>query len=194
MDINDDLDEIDGGEAAAAPFGNLKGGVLNLIRTTQRNYINLTNIADNKANILISINSIMLTVLIPITLANLNIIVSEHLYIPLVLFAITGLLTIVYAAKVLSPFSNKKAKLKYKDSDRSPFFFVDYADLSLDQYKELFETTIASKEKTNDIIVSDLYHFGINLAIKYNFVSIAYQIFNKGMVITFATFIIILLF
>ena len=42
----------------------LSRNVLNMIRTTMRNNIELTHIADNKANIMISVNSIILSILI----------------------------------------------------------------------------------------------------------------------------------
>ena len=54
---------------------------LNIIRTTSRNNVELVNIADNKANILLSINGIMFTALIPMLFSYQEIIVSEHLYI-----------------------------------------------------------------------------------------------------------------
>ena len=50
---------------------------INIIRTMQRNNIDLKHIADNKANILLSLNALMITVLIPIILSNLEIIIDE---------------------------------------------------------------------------------------------------------------------
>ena len=40
---------------------NLEKGLLNIIRTTMRNNIVLTHIADNKANVLLSLNALMIT-------------------------------------------------------------------------------------------------------------------------------------
>ena len=52
---------------------------VNIIRTTQRNNIELTHIADNKANVLLSLNAIMITFLIPLILSNVNIILEKFI-------------------------------------------------------------------------------------------------------------------
>ena len=56
---------------------------LNIIRTTLRNNIELTNIADNKANVLLSLNALMITLLLPLIIPNLALIKELHLYVPL---------------------------------------------------------------------------------------------------------------
>jgi hypothetical protein len=66
MESNEDFGEKDIKNVDDTYSGNIKGNILSLIRTTQRNYIDLTTIADNKAHILISINSLMLTILLPL--------------------------------------------------------------------------------------------------------------------------------
>jgi hypothetical protein len=196
MSKNEDFEDMDSDNDEGQQTANIKGNILSLIRTTQRNYINLTNIADNKAHILISINSLMLTILIPIILANYQMILDLKLYIPLGVFALTCLFTIIFSAMVLIPFSGNKqsSEIVQKKTKRSPFFFTNYADLSLDEYKLLFQETLANKDSTNQVIISDLYYFGLNLASKYNLVKRAYKIFNIGMVLSFAGFLLTLLF
>ena len=54
---------------------------INIIRTTQRNNIDLTAIADNKANVLLSLNAIIIAALIPIVIANVDIVFEELLII-----------------------------------------------------------------------------------------------------------------
>ena len=43
---------------------------VNIIRTAMRNNIELTNIADNKASVLLSINTLIITLLVPVALIN----------------------------------------------------------------------------------------------------------------------------
>ncbi len=195
MSNQEDIEDDDSDVIEESSTFNIKGNIISLIRTTQRNYIDLTNIADNKAHILISINSLMLTVLIPIILANYQIIIEMKFYFPLTLFALTCLFTIIFSALVLTPFSGNKqtSEIEKKKAKRSPFFFTNYADLSLDEYRSLFQKTLASKEAINQIIVSDLYYFGINLASKYNLVKRAYKVFNFGMIFSFVGFILTIL-
>lgn len=190
----DNFDELGFINDEDPPLG-MKGNILNLVRTTQRNYINLTNIADNKAHILISINSLMLTILVPILLSNYGIILEMKLSLPMGIFALTCLLTIVFSIKVLTPFNGKKNK-STKDAKalKSPFFFSNYADLTLDEYKQLFNETTSSKNITNQVIIGDLYYFGINLDSKYKLVIVAYNVFYIGMILSFVTFTWALIF
>ncbi len=192
MSNKDDFEDDDSDIQDETSTFNIKGNIISLIRTTQRNYIDLTNIADNKAHILISINSLMLTVLIPIILANYQIIIEKHFYFPLTFFAFTCLFTIIFSAMVLTPFSGNKQKseIAKKTTKRSPFFFTNYADLTIDEYRSLFQKTLSSKDAVNQIIVSDLYYFGINLASKYKLVKRAYKVFNTGMILSFISFIL----
>ncbi len=103
--------------------------VLNMIRTTQRNNMELKAIADNKANILISINALMITFLIPNVLTNIALIIQNYYYVPLVFLTATCLLTIVLSAMVLMPFSifGKSVRNLTQKHDKSPFFFADFA-------------------------------------------------------------------
>ena len=81
----------------------IRKDTLTIIRTTYRNNIELTNIADNKANILLSLNALMITFLIPIVLSNLDLIVERNIAIPLGTLAITCLVTIILAATATRP-------------------------------------------------------------------------------------------
>jgi len=82
-------------------------GVESMFRVTARNQINLSSIADNKANILISINSIVLTVLLSIGIGK----ISDYpvITLPTIVFIITCLSTIVFAILSTRPkFSSGK--------------------------------------------------------------------------------------
>ena len=56
-----------------------------LLRTTLRNNTDFTNIADNKANVLLSLNALMLTFFVPLILPNIDLVREYRLTIPLVL-------------------------------------------------------------------------------------------------------------
>lgn len=192
MDIDPDAITQELKSEMNTPSFEIKGYMYNLIRTTQRNYINLTSIADNKANILISINSLMLTILIPIILTNLQIITDMKMYIPIGGLAFTCLVTIIISALVLTPFKGdyKANKNPVESGDKSPFFFTNVSDLSLDQFTDQFERLINDKELTSKLVVADLYNFGKVLEHKYDQIKTAYKVFNLGLLISFLLFIV----
>ena len=170
-----------------------KDGIINLIRTTQRNYIDLTNIADNKANILISINSLMLTVLIPIVFSNYDFIVKYQLFIPIILLSITFLSTIVCASLVITPFNTSrknKNKITEQTELKSPFFFNNYADKSFEEYVQQLKDSTQQKHIVSRVLAYDLYEFGLNLSSKYKMIKVTYKLFYTGMIISFAILII----
>jgi hypothetical protein len=173
----------------------IKGGLLGYIRTLNRNHVDLTSIADNKANILISINSIMLTILIPIVLANYDIIEEKNLFPPLILFGTTCVVTIYIAAQVLTPFTGKRVKV-FKEfyNQKSPFFFKSYETLDFEQYLDLFKATTSDKKRLSRIILKDFYFFGIILESKYKLVRQAYRLFKLGIVLSFISFILLNIF
>ena len=105
----------------------LSSKTINIIRTTQRNNIDLTAIADNKANVLLSLNAIMITCLVPMVFAYIEVVLQEQLYIPLLILAANCFTTIYLAAQVLKPNDFDKFKLSINNESRlSPFFFGNF--------------------------------------------------------------------
>jgi len=98
--------------------------LLNIIRTTMRNNIKLTHIADNKANVLLSLNALMITFLVPFTIPYFEIIKAYKLGFPILILILTCFIVIYISVLVLKPgkfFENQKEIQKGKSV--SPFFF-----------------------------------------------------------------------
>ncbi len=168
---------------------------LNIIRTTSRNNVELVNIADNKANILLSINGIMFTALIPMLFSYQEIIVSEHLYIPLIVLASTLVMTIILCSTVLRPTDlnsmniEKQAGMKY-----SPFFFENFHNIDSVDYIPFVKESLKDKDQLIEYILQDHYLVGRNLGRKYVLMKKAFQTFVAGVAISIALTIIVLAF
>jgi len=172
----------------------LNKNVLNLIRTTQRNNIDLKNIADNKANILMSINALMITFLIPIVFANIGVIMDRYLYLPLALLTGTCIITLTISAIVLRPFSSnnrfKPSALNVKTI--SPFFFENSGEYTEDEFHDYLIQVSENDEKVLKYAVSDLYYFSNVLAIKYKQIRWAYMVFIFGLFASLVVLVILL--
>jgi hypothetical protein len=96
----------------------------NIIRTIQRNNVQLILISDNKAAILLSLNAIMLTLLIPNAMSNMDLILENLLYVPLLILAGTSFCTVCISSFVLIPpkFHNMK-NINGNHHTKNPFFF-----------------------------------------------------------------------
>ena len=113
--------------------GKVAKEILNVIRTTSRNNIDLTQLADNKANVLLSLSSITLTFLIPSVFAYINVIRQYHLGIPLVILVITCFVTIYICAIVLKPGKFDTYIDETQLKQRSPFSFASFYRMDIEQ-------------------------------------------------------------
>ncbi len=155
--------------------------VLNIIRTTMRNNIELTNIADNKANVLLGINALMLTFLVPLLIPHTDVIKHYHLTVPLSILVGTGFITIYLSVLVLKPgkfFVNSKAM---KKGDRvSPFFFGNFYKMNKQEYKAYVDKAVEESASVKDHLTDDLHYIGSRLGRKMELIRVAFNIFMIG--------------
>lgn len=168
--------------------------VINVIRTTQRNNIELTNIADNKANMLLSLNGIMISIAVPLILSNSNNLLGNYLYIPAVIMAITCFATMYISAMVLRPsnFENFRDSLKDKET-ASPFFFGNYFRMKPEEFFLDIEQKLEDTANLRDYMAQDLFFVGKRLGYKMQWVRTAFTLFIGGIFFTLLTTAILLL-
>ena len=173
----------------------LNRNAMNMIRTTQRNNIDLKHIADNKANILMSINALMITFLIPIVFANFALIIEKLFYIPLIILAISCVITLIIAAIVLRPFStnNRFRDANLNAENRSPFFFENSNDYTKQEYHDYFVEVVEDDKRVMKYAVQDLHYFSRILAVKYQQIRWAYMVFIIGLLLSLASFALVLM-
>ncbi len=161
-----------------------------MLKTTLRNNINLTSIADGKANIMLSINAIILTVAIP--LISTYIPSYNYLIIPTVVLLLTSLLSITYATLATRPVKTKgSTNLSEISSGKTNlFFFGNYHSMNIDDFKKGLKETFASQEILDSSVMNDLYWLGVALGMKFNRLRICYAVFLAGMVLTVLAFVI----
>lgn len=171
-----------------------------LFRVTFRNQINHIQIADNKANMIITINSLIISVMIG--LSGYGSIASGHIFnklniiIPVTLIILTCLLSVVFAIqaarpKIIKAKSHQPTNHKTKSS---LVFFGTISDKTLNDYMNEMDELIKSKESIYHTMVLDIYNQGKVLNRKYTLLSVAYQIFMYGFVFSVLTFLVIFLF
>lgn len=169
-------------------------GIQTFFRTNYRNHINLSAIADNKANIMISVNAILISVLITF-LSYRNI--GENtpqILLPVVIFLVTGLASLIFAVLSARP---KVTMLNRPGSPpeevrRNVIFFGNFATLGLGQFEEAMDELFNDNELLYGNMVRDLYHLGKVLEKKYRYLSISYNVFMVGFIATVGTFLIAL--
>ena len=156
--------------------------IVNIIRTTQRNNIELTHIADNKANVLLSLNALMITFLLPLVVAHTDVILEEQLYIPLVILSLTCFVTIYICTIVLKPSHLKNFRDNESLNGRfSPFFFGNFYNMEPQEFFSYIKDTASRPDDVRSHLAEDLYYIGRRLAFKMNFIRWAFTIFTLGL-------------
>jgi F0F1-type ATP synthase assembly protein I len=164
-------------------------------RANYRNHINLSAIADNKANIMISVNSILISVLISmLTYRNISE-TNPMVLLPVIIFLVTGLASLIFAVLSARP---KVTMLNYPGADkahlkRNIIFFGNFVHLDLEEYEEAMDALFRDDELLYGNMTRDLYYLGKVLDKKYRYLSISYNIFMVGFVATVSTFLFALL-
>ena len=177
LDIEKEIEEV----LKTKKEKNFSKGVLNIIRTTLRNNIELTGIADNKANVLLSLNAVMLTFMVPLFIPNLDIIDKYHLVYPIVLLILTCLVTIYISALVLRPgkFNQGQSTLE-KGKYVSPFFFGNFYTMNQSEFTDYVQDALSHGNLVNRHVIEDLHYIGSRLGVKMSMIRKAFAIFLIG--------------
>lgn len=156
--------------------------IVNILRTTQRNNIELTHIADNKANVLLSLNALMITFLLPLVVAHTEVILEEQLYVPLVVLAVTCFVTIYICTIVLKPSHLNNFRDNASGNGRfSPFFFGNFYKMEPQEFFSYIRETASRPDEVRSHLTEDLYYVGRRLAFKMNYIRRAFSIFISGL-------------
>ena len=167
---------------------------LNHIRTTSRNNIERIKIADQKASVLMSLNAIMITILIPAIIANLDRIIADYYFIPLTIIAITCTLTLYLSSKSLQPISLDYDKTIYSDNpDPSPFFFGNFYKMKPEQFRDYYQKSLETNDSVAEYVLQDIFHIGRIVARKYQMIRRAYMIFLNGLFLVILICIVLIL-
>jgi len=163
-------------------------GVETMFRNTARTQINLSAIADNKSNILITVNSLLISVIITFLIRKYY--EMPHLIIPSIIFLLTCLSSMIFAILAARP---KVAYSEYTRDDIkkkrvSLLFFGDFFNMTIDDYEWGIEELMKDSKNLYRSMILHQYQLGKVLAIKYKLIRIAYSIFLYGFILTTLSF------
>ncbi|MGK7395878.1 MAG: Pycsar system effector family protein [Candidatus Cyclobacteriaceae bacterium M3_2C_046] len=173
-------------------------GIETMYRSTYRNHINLSSIADNKANMMISINTIIMSVIITVigsgfTFTGQDFIEHLRFSVPIVILLLTCLVSVIYAVFSARPSVTSKEvdKEKIRKKQTSILFFGNFTHLPLQEYLEDMNQLMRNGEMLYDNMSIDIYFLGQVLTKKYNLLRVSYNIFMIGLSISVIAFVII---
>lgn len=168
-------------------------GVETMYRVALRNHNQLSKIADNKANIMLSITSIMLSLI----LSSLATKIDSHprLLIPTLMIITTNLVTMIFSILATRPkvSSSEYSREGFLKNKINILFFGNFYKIPLDEFEWGMRQLMKDKDLLYGSLSKDLYFLGIVLAKKYKFLQYAYSIFMGGLIISVFAFVLALI-
>ncbi|MFT4536145.1 MAG: hypothetical protein ACJA1A_001426 [Saprospiraceae bacterium] len=140
---------------------------MTMFKTASRNHIDLINIADKKAGIMISINAILMTVMIPI-LGSYIIDVSRFVKPSSILILTCGAAVILATMATRPQLSDEEIDKDDKfQGEKSLFYFGNFFEMRKEDYRQAVKDVIVRDITLENSIINDLYDMGAILGIKY---------------------------
>jgi len=161
-----------------------------MFRNTMRTHVSFSSMADTKANIMISVNTLILTIIVSIMIRKLD--TNPQLIIPTAMLTLTSLVTLVYAILVTRPkvTSGRFTTQEIKEKKVNLLFFGNFFNMSLKDFTWGMQELIADKDYLYSSMITDFYYLGQVLGAKYKKLRICYTFFMYGVIISVIAFAI----
>lgn len=165
-------------------------GIQTLYRVTIKNHITLSNIADTKANILLSVNAIIISLALSTLIPKLDNPSNNYLIYPTVIFVVFSVISMVLAILATRPnvTSGEFTEEDVNQKKVNLLFFGNFHKMKLEQYEWAINELVKDKEYIYSSLTKDLYFLGLVLNKKYNILRWTYTIFMIGMVVSVLAF------
>lgn len=163
-------------------------------RTALRGHINLSSIADNKANIMLSVNALIITFALPIL--GKEIAANKLLLFPTILLLCVCVVSMIFATLATRPIPMKgySSMESIVGKKSNLFFFGNFFRMKYEDYEKGMYATIADDDILSATIMRDLFFLGKTLGYKYAHLRKCYTIFMYGIITTVISFIIVFVF
>jgi hypothetical protein len=168
----------------------LTRGIQTMLRLTSDNHLELSNMADGKANILISVNSIIISVILSVLVRRLE--VDTYLVIPTIIFLTSSVATIVLAILATRPKISQGVFSREDIMNRKTnlLFFGNFHKASLEEYEWGMSQMMKDQDYLYGALIKDIHQLGVVLGRKYRLLRVAYNVFMVGIISSVLAFTI----
>jgi predicted metal-dependent HD superfamily phosphohydrolase len=163
-------------------------GTVAMFRIMSENHVNLSQMADSKANIMISVNTIVLSIMVSLLLGKLQF-YPEYI-VPTIILVVVCLSAVIFAILATRPniSGGTFTKEDIQNKQINLLFFGNFFKVALPDYEWAMKEMMNDKEYLFGSMIKDIYFLGIVLARKYKLIRISYNIFMFGLVISIIAF------
>ena len=167
-------------------------GIETMFRVALRNHITLSDIADTKANILLSVNAIIMSLVLSNLVSKLDNPTNDYLIYPTIIFTIFTVASIVLSILATRPnvTQGKFSKEDVANKKVNLLFFGNFHQMKLDEFEWGMNEMMKDRDYLYGSLTKDLYFLGLVLNRKYNLLRTTYTVFMVGIVVSVIAFII----
>ncbi|WP_298555535.1 Pycsar system effector family protein [uncultured Algibacter sp.] len=167
-------------------------GIETVFRVTLKNHMQLSNIADTKANILLSVNAIIVSLVLSNLVSKLDNASNAYLIIPTVIFVIFTVISIILSILATRPnvTSGKFNKEDVANKKVNLLFFGNFHKMSLKDFEWAMGEMMQDRDYLYSSMKKDLYFLGLVLDKKYKILRITYSVFMIGIIVSVIAFAI----
>ena len=182
--------EIDNLKKKIAKSPESDRGVETILKLTSQNHVTLSGMADNKSNIMISISTIILSVIVSMLFTK----IEEHpmILVPTLMLVFTCLAAIIFAILATRP-SIARGTFTTEDIQQRKtnlLFFGNFHRSDLDSYEWGMREMMKDSDYLYGSMIKDIYFLGKVVAKKYQLLRLSYTIFMFGFVASMIGFIL----
>ncbi|RYY55727.1 MAG: phosphohydrolase [Chitinophagaceae bacterium] len=165
-------------------------GIETMFRISSANHQRLSDMADNKANIMITTTSIILSVLLSVLLRKLE--DNPHLIIPTLILLLVCVVTMVFSILATRPSlpGGTFTRENIEDKKVNLLFFGNFYRMAYEQYESGMQSMMNDRDFLYGSLTRDVYSQGVVLGRKYRLLRIAYNVFMFGVIVSVLAFIV----
>lgn len=155
--------------------------VIYALRTVHQNQTQLVMIADQKANMLMGLVAIVLTLLY--SNSGLNNSLDASLSVPFTMFMIVEIFAVLFALAVILPRNVHGNRTATMQSGTNPLFFGSFRNVPEDVYVEYLLKNLRNDHEARLILIRDIYNTGKILGRKYRLLRLSYILAVGGVLL-----------
>ncbi len=179
-------------EKAKSPQLGSSRGIETMFRTSYRTHVDLSHLADNKANIMISINGIIISILIASIAPKID--ANPWLLVPTALLLIGCVASMIFSILAARPrVTSRVVNMEQIRSDEANIlFFGNFVSLDEEEYVQGMKEIIQETDRLYTNMIRDLYGLGQVLQTKFRLLRTAYNIFMGSLVLGVISFLLVI--
>ena len=167
-------------------------GIETMFRVALRNHITLSDIADTKANILLSVNAIIISMALSTLIPKLDNPSNSYLIIPSIVFIAFTVVSIVLSILATRP-NVTQGKFTQEDIINKKvnlLFFGNFHKMNLEEFEWGMNEMMKDRDYLYGSLTKDLYFLGLVLNRKYSLLRTTYTVFMIGIIVSVIAFVI----